>query len=221
MSAGPVPEVFAPHGVTGESDLIGVLRAAGGSALEALFFALGGRPPGAGQSAVYPGARSVLADIYSAASRSTWDRPGPCGSVRPRLLPLDRGYEERDRLERRVDGRVAVALADASALLEAARAADPWDVAEAALMLLEVARIHGLVQQGSPAETAMERGERQENDRRAVADGVDRVRLASPCCATPRATRRPAGQHSRVRRAPPAGPTARSPGRRASTNCSG
>ena len=47
-------------------------------------------------------------------------------------------------------------------------------------MLLEVATIHGLVQQGSPAETVMERGERQENDRRAVADGVDRVRLASP-----------------------------------------
>ncbi len=81
--------------------------------------------------------------------------------------------------------------------------ADPWAVAEAALMLLEVATIHGLVQQGSPAETVMERRERQENDRRAVSDGVDRVRLQARCCATPRATRRPAGRHSRVRATPP------------------
>ena len=91
------------------------------------------------------------------------------------------GYEDRDRLERRVDGRVAVALADAAPYVaHAAKAADPWDVAVAALMLLEVASLHGLVKEGSPAETVMERKDRQENDQRAVADGVDRVRLASP-----------------------------------------
>ena len=132
--------------------------------------------------AVYPEAPLGLAGHHIRRS------PGPPGTGRAAQVQfalacflLTSGYEERDRLERRVDGRVAVALADAAPYVaQAAGAADPWDVAEAALMLLEVASIHGLVQQGSPAETVMERRERQENDRRAVADGVDRVRLASP-----------------------------------------
>ncbi len=177
----PVPDVFAPHGVTGESDLIGVLRAAGGSALEALFFALEDARQERVNLAVYPGARSVLADIYSAASQVHLGQARPLGQFALACFLMTGGYEDRDRLERRVDGRVAVALADAAPYVEqAAKAADPWDVAVAALMLLEVASLHGLVKEGSPAETVMERKDRQENDRRAVADGVDRVRLASP-----------------------------------------
>ena len=97
-----------PRGHRGERPRSGCSAPPAESALEALFFALEDARQERVNLAVYPGARSVLADIYSAASQVHLGQSRLLGQFALACFLMTGGYEDRDRLERRVDGRVAV-----------------------------------------------------------------------------------------------------------------
>ncbi len=181
----PIPASWVPNnpGEASETpvDLLEAIATAGGPAAEALFFALeDARQEFSGMGA-YRGARSVLADLYNAATPAALGSAKPLGQFALACFLLAGRYEDRDTLERRTAPHVAGALADASPFLEeAVRAEDPWEVGHLALQLLAVARLHGLVTEGTPDESPGQKRNRQEADSSAVADAVDRVRMISP-----------------------------------------
>ena len=165
-------------------ELLEAVGRAGGKAGEALFFALEDARQERQGLAVYPGARSVLTDLYQASLTEALANATLLGQYSVDCFLLVGGHAERDQLERKSHARVAVALADATPFLEAAEeATDPWEVADLALQLLAVARLHRLVTLGSESEkteTKRQKEARDEADESAISEGVDRVRLMSP-----------------------------------------
>ena len=162
-------------------DLLEAIANTGGPAGEALFFALeDARQEFSGMMA-YRGARSVLEDLYKAATPSALGSAKPLGQFALACFLLAGRYSDRETLERRSVPQVAGALADATPFLEeAVLAEDPWEVGYLALQLLAVARLHGLVVDGPPDESPSQKRTREEADSSSVADAVDRVRLISP-----------------------------------------
>ncbi len=179
----PIPSAWLGDGneVEGEFDLLEALNRAGGKAGEALFFALEDARQERQGLAAYPGARSVLTDLYQASTVSALAASGPLGQYAIGCFMLVGDHAKRDLLERRSDKRVAVALADAQPFLDAAsESIDPWEIGTLALQLLAVAKLHNIVKLTDDPQT--EREERQQNDDagETIAEGVDRVRLMSP-----------------------------------------
>lgn len=161
-------------------DLLLHIEQTGGPVAEVLFFALEDARQEAQGLVNYPGARSVLADIYQAALPATLSRVGALGQFTLGCFLLCGSYLERERLERRVDGRVQRALADAhSVCVEAAGATHPADVADLALQLQDIAKLHGLIT-GAKDEATTPQKFQQQADAEAAADGLDMVRLPSP-----------------------------------------
>ncbi|MGH8875472.1 MAG: hypothetical protein ACRDVM_09515, partial [Acidimicrobiia bacterium] len=162
-------------------DLLTGLGRAGGPAAEALFFGLeDGRQERRGL-ATYPGARSVLEDLYRAALPDALAGSGGLGQFALACFLLVGEYANREALERRTDPRVGPALAEATSFLEEARQTDdPWEVGRLSLEVLEVARLHGLLTAVPAAETPAQQKTRDRLDARSIADGLDRVRLQSP-----------------------------------------
>jgi hypothetical protein len=94
---------------------------------------------------------------------------------------LTGGYSEREPLEKRFDPRAAIALAEAQqAIDETVATSDPWEVAEQALILIEIARQNGLLTKLTEKPSQSERKAQQRVDSDSIAQGVDRVRLTSP-----------------------------------------
>jgi len=161
--------------------LLDALNRAGGPPAEALFFALEDARQERQGLESYPGAQSVLSDIYRASITDAIKNSGPLGQYALSAFMMTGRYAERDELERRVDPRTAVALSDATAFLDAVGDADgPWEVGDLALQLLMIAKLHGLVSKVSPSETVAEESERETGDHDSIAESVDRVRLLSP-----------------------------------------
>lgn len=161
--------------------LLDALDAAGGPVGEALFFSLEDARQERQSLTAYPGARSVLADLYEAGLADALRSSGPLGQFAVGSFLLCGGYVERERLERRIDPRAAVALADADDILaDAAAASDPWIVAEHALALLAIARANGLLTPATENATVGELRSRQQTEANSIAEGIDRVRLPSP-----------------------------------------
>jgi len=162
-------------------DLLDAIATTGGPAAEALFFALeDARQEFAGLNA-YQGARSVLEDLYNAATPSVLGAAKPLGQFALACFLLTGRYSDRDTLEQRSAPHVAGALADATPFLEqAVEVEGSWEVGYLALQLLSIARLHGLVTEGPPDESPSQKRARQEADSSAVADTVDRVRMISP-----------------------------------------
>jgi hypothetical protein len=181
----PIPASWLPNDPGPSSDvavdLLDAVATTGGPAAEALFFALeDARQEFSGMS-TYRGARSVLEDLYNAATPSALGSAKPLGQFALACFLLAGRYSDRDTLERRSVPQVAGALADATPFLdEAVQAEDPWEVGYLALQLLAVARMHGLVVEGPPDESPSRKRTRQEADSSAMADAVDRVRMISP-----------------------------------------
>ena len=181
----PIPPSWLPKGSDLLSevpvDLLEAIASTGGPAGEALFFALeDARQEFSGMTA-YRGARSVLEDLYNAATPSALGSAKPLGQFALACFLLAGRYSDRDSLERRSVPQVAGALADATPFLEeAALVEDPWEIGYLALQLLAVARFHGLVVEGPPDETPAQKRLRQEDESAAMADAVDRVRMISP-----------------------------------------
>ena len=161
--------------------LLDALKEAGGEAAEALFLGLEDGRQEARHLAAFGGARSVLADMYTAALPDALRNARPLGQFALSCFMLTGGYAARESLERSVASNVAAALNDAGPFLDAVRATDdPWDVGTVALQLLELARLHGLVSDSGGSETATRRKLMDEADKAAIAESVDAVRIVTP-----------------------------------------
>lgn len=137
---------------------------------EVLFFALEDARQEAQHLGAYPGARSVLADLYRAASLRAVDGTGPLGQFALLCFLETGGYPEPPLP---LDPRARAAFTDAKDVLAGVAAADdPWNVASAAIDLVEIARRHRLLQPGD--------AKRAEAAAAAARTAVDRVRLDSP-----------------------------------------
>jgi hypothetical protein len=180
----PIPVQWLPEGAEARDEPVGLLEAldeAGGPAAEAFFFTLEDARQERSGLGSYPGARSVLQDLYRAALPDAMREAKPLGQFALACFYLVGEHAERDQLERRLHPSVAPALADAAPFLDAAlKKTDPWDVAGLALQLLALARLHGLARDTEASTTAGERRLRQEADAAEVSETVDHVRLPTP-----------------------------------------
>ena len=179
-----IPREWFPEGAEptddGETTLLQALDRTGGPAAEALFFAIEDARQERAGLADYPGARSVLADLYRTSLTEAFGRSGPLARYAVACFLTVGGYSASSALERRLDARSGAAWRDAHGILESAVGADdPWEVAGMAMRLLAVARMHGLVS-GTSEEEQPSRRELQEAEKDAITEGVDRVRLFSP-----------------------------------------
>ena len=164
--------------------LLEALRRAGGPPAEILFFALEDARQETQGLAAYPGAYSVLEDLYRSALTEALPGRGAGAQFATACFMLVGDYASPDSLRPLLKPKAAGALDESAPLLSAAAAAsDPWEVAGTALRLLEIARRRGLVSEdGEDSRTGDDR-RRQEAEREAMADCLDRVRLHSPVLA--------------------------------------
>jgi hypothetical protein len=179
----PVPAAWPVEGERSDEpvDLLAALDAAGGAIAEALFFTLEDARQELQGMAMYPGARSVLADLYRAAFPDAVRQAGPLSQFSLGCFLLCGEYADRERLERRFDARASVALAEAGHIIDRVSSAeDAWEVAGLALELMEIARQNQLLSKldETKSQTQQKREERADAD--SVAEAVDRVRLTSP-----------------------------------------
>lgn len=164
--------------------LLDALERAGGPAAEAMFFTLEDARQEAQNLGVYPGARSVLHDLYRASIPRAIEQARPLGQFSLACFLAAGGYRTVEDLQRRTEPHVAAALGDAEQLLADVATADgPWPTAGIALQLLAVARLHGLLREATPDETRHMEQSRQEVDQEDIVSGVDAVRLISPILA--------------------------------------
>lgn len=162
-------------------ELLAALQRAGGPVAESLFFAVEDARQERRGLARYPGARSVLADLYRAALGDALRAAGGLSQFALGCFLLCGDYVEREVLQRRMERRAVGALDDAVELIAAAAASsDPWQVGDIALDLVEIARIHGLLTNLKEDATAAQAQAAERHDADSIAEGVDRVRLASP-----------------------------------------
>ncbi|MXY78078.1 MAG: hypothetical protein F4Y40_13565 [Acidimicrobiia bacterium] len=182
----PLPDRWLQDDLPGpqegeEFTLLEALDRAGGPPAEALFFAVeDARQERQGLEA-YPGARSVLEDLYRSSLRGALAGRGPLARYTIACFMSVGGYAPPDRLERLLDSRSGAAWADSRAVLDKASvAAQPWDTADLAMQLLAIAKAHSLIQQSAPDDQPQARQEREQAEKEAMTDGLDRVRLFSP-----------------------------------------
>jgi len=167
-----------------EMDLLAALERTEKPVAEVLFFALEDARQEAQGLSIYPGARSVLQDLYLSSLSQAIARSGALSQFVLGCFLLTAGYVERDVLEKRFEARAAVALADASGhCQDAAKSDDPWYVAQLALELEAIARANGLINEVPETATNAQRKATEKMDAEKAAEGVDAVRLISPIIA--------------------------------------
>jgi len=174
-----LPESDDPAGDE-KTSLLEALVRAGGPPAEALFFAIEDARQERSGLAAYPGARSVLADLYRTSMAHALGRSGPLARFAIACFLTVGNYADFATLERGLDARSGTAWRDALGILEEATDTDdPWEVAGLAMRLLAVARMHGLVS-GAPEEEQPRPRDLREAEKDAITEGLDRVRLYSP-----------------------------------------
>jgi hypothetical protein len=167
-----------------ELDLLTALERTQKPVAEVLFFSLEDARQEAQGLSIYPGARSVLQDLYLSSLGQAIQRSGALSQFVLGCFLLTAGYVEREFLERRFEARAAVALDDATGhCVEAAESDDPWYVAQLALELEAIARAHGLITEVPETATNSQRRAAERMDAEKAAEGVDNVRLTSPILA--------------------------------------
>jgi len=161
--------------------LLEALHAIGGPAAEAMFLSIEDARQERINFDAYPGAGSVLKDLYRTSVGHAMAHARPLGQFALACFMIIGGHEERNQLQRKLSPHVALALDDAMAFLEPVlELDDPWSVGTVALQLLSVARMHNLVQEGAASTTERGRKAEMEADEAAIADSVDAVRLVTP-----------------------------------------
>ena len=161
--------------------LLDAVDRAGGPAAEAMFLALEDARQEVQHLGVYPGARSVLGDLYRASIPSALGRARPMGQFALCCFLAVGGYQAIDTLQGISDTKVGAALRDSAELIaQASVAGDPWETAGIGLSLLGVARAHGLLTEASPKENRTQTEAREELDRERIDEGVDAVRMITP-----------------------------------------
>lgn len=167
-----------------EMDLLTALERTEKPVAEVLFFSLEDARQEYQGLSIYPGARSVLQDLYLSSLSQAISRSGALSQYVLGCFLLTAGYVDRDVLERRFDARAAVALDDASEhCQEAADSDDPWYVAQLALELEAIARANGLITEVPETATNTQRKSVEKIDAEKAAEGVDTVRMVSPIVA--------------------------------------
>lgn len=164
-----------------ELDLLTALEETDKPVAEVLFFSLEDARQERQGLSIYPGARSVLQDLYLSSLSQAIERSGALSQFVLGCFLLTGGYVERDVLERRFDARAAVALDDGSAQCEmAAETDDPWTVAGLALELEAIARANGLITEVQEKSNNAKRQTGADADAEKAREGVDAVRMTSP-----------------------------------------
>jgi hypothetical protein len=162
-------------------DLLTALERSERPVAEVLFFSLEDARQERQGLSVYPGARSVLQDLYLASLGQALSKSGALSQFVLGCFLLTGGYVERDVLEKRFDPRAAVAIDDGSEHFEmAAEANDPWQVAQLALELEAIARANGLITEMPDGATGAQRQLAEDADAEQAASGVNSVRMTSP-----------------------------------------
>jgi hypothetical protein len=186
----PLPEGWPTEGEApagAEVDVLTAVASTGRPVAEVLFFALEDARQERQGLEIYPGARSVLADLYASSLTSAVSRSAGLSQFVLGCFLLTGAYVERAVLEKQFEPRAAVAIDEASSFCdEAAEATDPWQVAQLALELEEVARTNGLI--AVIPETGTTRAQtrmRQEHEAGQASEGLDMVRLTTPILANP------------------------------------
>lgn len=179
-----LPEGWPIEGPAGEGvelDLLTALERTDKPVAEVLFFSLEDARQEVQGLASYPGARSVLEDLYRSSVSHAIERSGALSQFVLGCFLMTGGYVEREVLEKRFEARAAVALDDATRhCSEAAETADPWYVAQLALELEAIARRHGLMTEVPESAGNAQRKLAAETDADRAAEGVDAVRIVSP-----------------------------------------
>lgn len=169
----PLPEEPVP--------LLDALDRAGGPAAEAMFLSVEDARQETQNLDVYPGARSVLGDLYRAAVPAAMGRARPMGQFALACFLAVGNYQDVETIQGGADPAVASALEDAIEMINDAKtASDPWETAGIALGLLAVARLHGLLTEASPTESKTQKETREELEQDEINEGVDSVRMLSP-----------------------------------------
>ena len=164
-----------------ELDLLTAIERTGRPVAEVLFFSLEDARQEAQGLSFYPGARSVLQDLYLSSLSQAISKAGALSQFVLGCFLLTGGYVQRDVLERRFEAKAAVALDDATDhCVMAAEADDPWHVARLALELEAIARTHGLINEVAASATSPQRKAAANKDADDAATGVDTVRMVSP-----------------------------------------
>jgi hypothetical protein len=180
----PLPQDWpvAVEGVADvEMDLLTALERTDKPVAEVLFFSLEDARQEAQGLSIYPGARSVLEDLYLSSLGQAISRSGALSQFVLGCFLLTAGYVDRETLERRFEARAAVALDDATEhCRNASESDDPWYVAQLALELEAIARANGLITEVPESATNAQRKAAQQMDAEKAAEGVDAVRLVSP-----------------------------------------
>lgn len=164
-----------------ELDLLTALERTEKPVAEVLFFSLEDARQERQGLSVYPGARSVLEDLYLSSFAQAVERSGALSQFVLGCFLLTGGYVERDALERRFDARAAVAIDDATEHCQkAAETEDPWVVAGLALELEAIARANGLITEVPDSASPSAKQTAAKADAEQAASGVDQVRMVSP-----------------------------------------
>ncbi|MFP3881336.1 MAG: hypothetical protein ACLFRT_04015 [Actinomycetota bacterium] len=167
-----------------ELDLLSALEKTEKPVAEVLFFALEDARQEFQGLALYPGARSVLQDLYLSSLSEAIQRSGALSQFVLGSFLLTAGYVDREVLEKRFEARAAVALADATGHCdEAAASDDPWYVAQLALELEAIARANGLLTEVPETATTSQKKQAEKIDADKAQEGVDSVRMTSPILA--------------------------------------
>ena len=179
----PLDDPLEPESVLpgGSVTLLDALHTVAGPAAEAMFLSLEDARQEQRHLAPFPGARSVLSDLYRAAVPGASANARPLGQFALACFLIVGDYFERDDLQRRVDPHVAIALDDAVPFLDTVpELDDPWAVGSVALQLIEIARMHGLLTEGAAADASVGRKTEMAADQMAIAESVDAVRIVTP-----------------------------------------
>jgi hypothetical protein len=165
-------------------DLLTALERTDKPVAEVLFFSLEDARQEFQGLSIYPGARSVLQDLYLSSLGQAIQRSGALSQFVLGCFLLTAGYVDREVLEKRFEARAAVALDDATGHCEeAASSDDPWYVAQLALELEAIARANGLITEVPGTASNAQRKAAEKMDAEKAAQGVDTVRMVSPIVA--------------------------------------
>ncbi len=164
--------------------LLHALNSIGGPAAEAMFLSIEDARQERIHFDAYPGAGSVLRDLYRTSVGHAMGSARPLGQFALACFLVAGGHEERNDVQKRLEPHVAVALDDAMAFMNpVAHIDDPWAIGTIALQLLSVARMHNLVQEGADTSSRRGRAAEMESDAAAISQSVDAVRMLSPALA--------------------------------------
>ena len=174
-------DVPDPEPSSGAVTVLDALSTVSGPAAEAMFLSIEDARQERTHLSHFPGARSVLSDLYRAAVPGASANARPLGQFALACFLMVGDYFSRDDLQRRVAPHVALAIDDAAPFLELVPDLDdPWTVAGVALQLVEVARMHGLLTEGAATNSPVGRKGEMEADQSMIVEGVDAVRVVTP-----------------------------------------